>query len=389
MTTIVIIGCILLVGLVIFQIAKINEMIKKIKGEEEAVQQSNDSTAVAVLVFGILFLFLSIYTSYHFKDMMFGYGPNLAVTKHGALIDNSMHIMLVITGIVFVLTHILLFYFTWRYRYSKKRLGWYYPHNNKLEAVWTITPFIVLAYLAINGLVVWNQMMEDVKPNDKHIEIEVTGMQFAWLIRYPGVDGKLGTKNYKLISGTNDLGQDWNDPKNWDDFKPDELVVPKGRKIRIRINSRDVLHSFFLPQFRVKMDAVPGMPTYFVFTPTMTTDEFKNNLKKYPEWNVPADPSDPESKMKWETFTFELACAELCGDSHFAMRRAVRVVTQDQYDAWVKEQQSYYLANVRGKDGDPNKGKTITVNGVANTGIAAEKPAEGDASAKTDSTKAE
>jgi cytochrome c oxidase subunit 2 len=214
-------------------------------------------------------------------------------------------------------------------------------------------------------------------------------MQFAWLIRYPGPDGKLGTKNYKLISGTNDLGQDWNDSKNWDDFKPDELVVPKGRKIRIRINSRDVLHSFFLPQFRVKMDAVPGMPTYFVFTPTMTTDEFKNNLKKYPEWNVPADPSDPESKMKWETFTFELACAELCGDSHFAMRRAVRVVTQDQYDAWVKEQQSYYLANVRGKDGDPNKGKTITVNGVANTGIAAEKPAEGDASAKTDSTKAE
>ncbi|MCO6460072.1 MAG: cytochrome c oxidase subunit II [Saprospiraceae bacterium] len=389
MTTLVILGCILLVGLVIFQIARINEMIKRIKGEEEAVQQSNDNTALSVLLFGIVFLALALYTSYHYKDRMFGYGPMVSASKHGVWIDHSMHIMLVITGIVFVLTHILLFYFVWKYRYKKNRLGWYYPHNNKLEAVWTITPFIVLAYLAINGLVVWNKMMEDVKPGEDHIEIEVTGMQFAWLLRYPGMDGKLGTKNYKLISGTNDLGQDWNDPKNWDDFKPDEIVLPKGKKIRVRINSRDVLHSFFLPHFRVKMDAVPGMPTYFIFTPTMTTDEFRNNLKKYPEWNVPADPSDPESKMKWETFDFELACAELCGNSHFAMRRAVRIVTPEQYDEWVKSQKSYYLANIRGKAEDPNQGKTIKINGVENSGAPAEKPAEGDAGVKADSTKAE
>lgn len=229
--------------------------------------------------------------------------------------------------------------------------------------------------------------MADIKPDEKHIEVEVTGMQFAWIVRYPGIDNILGTRDFKLTSGTNDLGQDWNDPKNWDDFKPDEIVLPKGKKVRIRILSRDVLHSFFLPHFRVKMDAVPGMPTYFVFTPSMTTEEYKNNLKKYPEWNVPADPSDPESKLKWEAFTFELACAELCGDSHFAMRRPVRVVTPEQYDAWVKSQQSYYLANVRGKDDDPNKGKPITINGVVNNGPA--PSAEGGSETKADSTKAE
>ncbi len=387
MTALAIIGCILLVGLVIYQIARINEIIKRIKGEETAFLQSNNNTAIAVLVFGFLLLFLTIYTSYYYKNRMFGYGPMLSASEHGKLIDHSMNTMLILTGIVYVITHILLFYFSYRYRYQKGKKAWFYPHNNKLEMVWTLTPFFVLAFLAIEGLMVWNKMMADVKPNDKYVEFEVTGMQFAWLVRYPGVDGKLGTRDFKLISGTNDLGQDWNDPKNWDDFKPDEIVLPKGKKVRVRITSRDVLHSFFLPHFRVKMDAVPGMPTYFIFTPSMTTEEYKNNLKKYPEWNVPADPSDPESKMKWETFTFELACAELCGDSHFAMRRPVRVVTPEQYDAWVKSQQSYYLANVRGNDDDPNKGKSIKINGVVNNGPAA--AADSGSETKTDSTKAE
>ena len=387
MTALAIIGCILLVGLVIYQIARINEIIKRIKGEEKAFLQSNNNTAVAILVFGFLLLFLTIYTSYHYKNMMFGYGPMLSASEHGTLIDKSMHIMLILIGIVYIITHILLFYFAYRYRYRKGKKAWYYPDNTKLEMVWTLTPFFVLAFLAIDGLMVWNKMMADIKPDEKHIEVEVTGMQFAWIVRYPGIDNILGTRDFKLTSGTNDLGQDWNDPKNWDDFKPDEIVLPKGKKVRIRILSRDVLHSFFLPHFRVKMDAVPGMPTYFVFTPSMTTEEYKNNLKKYPEWNVPADPSDPESKLKWEAFTFELACAELCGDSHFAMRRPVRVVTPEQYDAWVKSQQSYYLANVRGKDDDPNKGKPITINGVVNNGPA--PSAEGGSETKADSTKAE
>jgi len=389
MTALAILGCILLVGLVVFQMARINEMIKRIKGEEAAAEQSTNTTAWALLAFVIVFLSAAIYSAYHYKNHMLGYGPLVPASEHGGYIDKLFNVTLLATGIVFVITHILLFYFAWKYRYKKGRKALYMPHDNKLEVIWTAAPAVVMAYLVINGLVVWNKVMQDVMPKEDHVEIEVTGMQFAWILRYPGLDGKLGARDFKKISATNDLGQDWHDPKNWDDFKPDEIVLPKGKKVRVRITSRDVLHSFYLPHFRVKMDAVPGLPTYFVFTPSMTTEEYKNNLKKYPEWNVPADPADPQGKKKWEAFTFELACAELCGDSHFAMRRAVRIVTPEQYDAWVKSQQSYYLANVRGKEDDPNLGKKLSIDAAVKQDSSAAKPAETPAEAPGDSTKTE
>lgn len=386
MTALVIFGCFLLVGLVVFQMSKINEMIKRIKGEEAALEQSNNNTAWALLAFMVVFLFASIYSAYHYKNFMLGYGPFVSASEHGGYIEDLFNVTLIATGIVFVITHILLFYFAWRYKYKKGAKALYMPHDNKLEVIWTAAPAVVMAYLVINGLVVWNKVMADVAPNEDHIEVEVTGMQFAWILRYPGLDGKLGTRDFKGITATNDLGQDWNDPKNWDDFKPDEIVLPKGKKVRVRINSRDVLHSFYLPHFKVKMDAVPGLPTYFVFTPTLTTEEYKNNLKKYPEWNVPADPADPQGKKRWEAFTFELACAELCGDSHFAMRRAVRVVSPEQYDAWVKGQASYYMANVRGNEDDPNKGKVISIDSSVKKDTSAQKaiPAPADSTGTED-----
>jgi cytochrome c oxidase subunit 2 len=107
------------------------------------------------------------------------------------------------------------------------------------------------------------------------------------------------------------------------------------------------------------MDAVPGLPTYFVFTPEKTTEQYRDELRNYPEYNVPKDPSDPESKMLWEEFNYELACAELCGKSHYSMRRIVRIVTQEEYDAWLAKQQSYYQSSIRGTDSDPNKGKLL------------------------------
>ena len=85
--------------------------------------------------------------------------------------------------------------------------------------------------------------------------------KFLWTLRYPGDDGVLGEKNFRLITGANNLGQDWNDKKNLDDFKPADLVLPVGKKVRVRITAKDVLHNFYLPHFRVKMDAIPGLPT--------------------------------------------------------------------------------------------------------------------------------
>lgn len=364
MTTLIVLACLVLGGFIIFQIARITEMIKRIKGEEAAFVHSNNTTAVALVIFMVVFLVATCYSAYYYKNYMLGYGPLVSASEHGDSIDQLFNVTLLATGLVYIVTHILLFYFAWRYRYSKSSKVLYMPHDNKLEVIWTAAPAIVMAYLVIQGLVVWNEVMADVEPGGDHIEIEAMGMQFAWILRYPGPDGKLGTRDFKLTSGTNDLGQDWNDPKNWDDFKPDEIVLPKGKQVRVRILARDVLHSFFLPHFRLKMDAVPGVPTYFVFTPKYTTDEYKQNLRKYPHWNEPSDPMEPNGKKKWETFTFELACAELCGTSHFAMRRPVRIVTPEQYETWLKSQKSYYMSTVRNTDTDPNKGKVLTIDGT-------------------------
>jgi cytochrome c oxidase subunit 2 len=264
------------------------------------------------------------------------------------------------TGIVFVLTQAALFWFSYVYKRDPNRRATFISHDNRLEIIWTIVPAIVMAILVINGLVAWNDVMGDVEEGEEYIEIEATGYQFAWAIRYPGEDGKLGGKDFRLIDlGNNPLGQDWTDPKNHDDFHANEIVLPVGKQIRVRITSRDVLHNFYLPHFRVKMDAVPGIPTYFVFTPEKTTDEYRQMLKEYDEYQVPSDPEDPESDPRWKTFNYELACAELCGQGHYSMRKLVRIVSEEEYNNWLTTQTSWYQQNIRNTDADPFKGQEL------------------------------
>ena len=361
MTALIIGISILLLVIVILQISKLTDMYARIRGEEEVEERLNRSQARAMLVFMIGLLGFCIVSAYWWKNYMLGYGPHKAASAHGNSLDSLFNVTLLFTGIVFVLTHIALFYFSWKYKKTKVSKATHWAHDNTLEIVWSAIPAVVMTYLVIKGLLAWNTVMADVKEGDDHIEIEATAYQFAWHLRYPGPDGLLGTRDYKKISADNPLGQDWTDPKNFDDFHPDELWLPVGKKVRVRIIARDVLHNFYLPHFRVKMDAVPGLPTYFVFTPEKTTEQYRDELRNYPEYNVPKDPSDPESKMLWEEFNYELACAELCGKSHYSMRRVVRIVTQEEYDAWLAKQQSYYLSTIRGKDSDPNKGKLLDV----------------------------
>ena len=172
-----------------------------------------------------------------------------------------------------------------------------------------------MTILVVRGLDAWNTVMADVKPDEKYMEIEATAYQFAWTLRYPGADGKIGARDYKKTTANNTLGQDFTDPKNWDDIVSsgagDILYLPVDQKVRVRIIAKDVLHNFYLPQFRVKMDAIPGLPTYFVFTPVKTTAEYRQELSKYPEYQQPADPADPTGPKRWEKFEYELACAEL------------------------------------------------------------------------------
>lgn len=359
MTALIIGLSILLLVIVILQISKLSDMYARIRGEEEVEERLSHTQGRAMLLFLVGLLVLCVVSAYWWKNYMMGYGPHKAASAHGSSLDSLFNVTLFFTGVVFVLTHIALFYFAWKYKKVKGSKATHWAHNNTLEMVWSAIPAVVMTYLVIKGLLAWNTVMADVKEGEDFVEIEATGYQFAWHLRYPGADGVLGARDYKKITAENPLGQDWTDPHNFDDFHPDELWLPVGKKVRVRIIARDVLHNFFLPHFRVKMDAVPGLPTYFVFTPEKTTEQYREELSKYPEYNVPKDPSDPESKMVWEEFNYELACAELCGKSHYSMRRIVRIVTQPEYDAWLAKQQSFYQSSIRGKDSDPNKGKLL------------------------------
>lgn len=357
MTSLIILLCIVLLVIVIIQIGKVTELAAKIRGEKEAQKENNEWSSRALVVFGIAFLVLCTISATWYRDDMLWYGVNKAASIHGAKIDKIFNITLICTGIVFYITQILLFWFSYKYRGRDGRKVLFMPHDNRLEMVWTAVPAVVMTFLVIGGLDAWNDVMADVKDGEDYLEIEANGMQFAWNVRYPGADNKLGTKDYKRITASNPFGQDFSDTKGHDDFYPDEIVVPVNKKVRVRITARDVLHNFYLPHFRVKMDAVPGIPTYFVFTPTVTTEEYRHLLKESPEWNEKMDPKDPESKTRWEAFDYELACAELCGKGHYSMRRKVRVVSQEEYDAWTKKQQSWYMNNVH------NKGNKVVING--------------------------
>ena len=359
MTALVIILTIVLAIVVIIQIGRLSELAAKIRGEKEAEAESDKRNAYGMMVFLVLFLLFTIGSAFYYKNSILWFGPHVSASAHGSSLDKIFNVTLFFTGIVFVATQVLLFWYAYKYRKQEGKKALYISHNNKLEVIWTAIPAVVMTFLVVSGLDAWNDVMADVTPTEvageDYIEIEATGMQFAWLLRHPGADNLLGTRNYQLIDGTNPLGQDWTDEKNHDDIQPDKIVLPVGKKVRVRITSRDVLHNFDLPHFRIKMDAVPGMPTYFVFTPTVTTEQYRKNLGAldkngeplYPEWHTPSDPTDPESVPRWKAFNYELACAELCGNGHYSMRRIVEIVTEEEYERWLGEQKSYYETSIK------------------------------------------
>ena len=365
MTYLVIFGILALLGFILIQISKVRDLSAKIRGEAAVEAQNNDRTALYLMVFMVVFLLASVLSAWYYKDVMLGYGPHQAASMHGDSLDFLFNITLFFTGIVFILTHIYLFWFSYKYRAKTGRKALYFPHSTMLEVIWTAVPAFVLVILVVKGLEAWNEVMADVAPGEDYIEIEATGYQFAWDIRYPGADGKLGTKNYRLIDmATNPLGIDWTDEKSIDDVVlsgADKLVLPKGTKVRVRITAKDVLHNFYLPHFRVKMDAIPGLPTYFVFTPKLTTEEYRENLREYDEWNVPYDETEPDGPTRWEAFEYELACAELCGKGHYSMRRVLEIVEPEVYEEWVAEKNAapYFKDNIRGSDADPYKDKLL------------------------------
>ena len=371
MTGLLIFLCILLIGVVIVQVGRLSDLAIRIRGEGAAQIAANDFNARFGMFFMVAFLIGCIMCSVYYKDSTLGYGPHTAASEHGVWLDDSFNLTLFFTSIVFFLTQIALFWFAFKYRGRENKVAYFQPHDTRLELIWTAIPALVMFYLVADGLTIWNKTTADVPieavSGVDYIEIEATGKQFAWDIRYPGPDGVIGTKYFRNISGTNPLGQVWTDNKNLDDQHVSEIVLPVGKKVRVRITAQDVLHNFYLPHFRVKMDAVPGIPTYFVFTPTTTTEEYRERLGSldrdgnplYPEWHDPYDLEEPDGPKRYEAFNYELACAELCGKSHFSMKREVKIVSEEEYEEWLAQQSSYYLTTVRGTDDDPNKDKLL------------------------------
>jgi cytochrome c oxidase subunit 2 len=257
---------------VIGKILKVYDLSQQIQGKKGI--QWNNVMGVICLVF----LVVGMAGAYWDITVQGSMSLPEAASKHGIKIDAMFLTTTIITMIVFVITQILLFVFLFKYRHSDKRRAYFLPHNNTIEKVWTIIPAIVLTVLVIFGFFTW-QEVENSAPAKNDINIDVTGHQFAWEIRYAGPDGVLGKKDFRLTAGDNKLGIDFKDKNSMDDLQADTLVLPVNKTIRLNIFAQDVIHSVYMPHFRVQQNAVPGLPTFFKFTPTITTEEMRRKVE--------------------------------------------------------------------------------------------------------------
>jgi cytochrome c oxidase subunit 2 len=216
-------------------------------------------------------------------------------------IDSAIGASLLVTGLVFIATNLLLAWFGFRYQDAEGAKATYWHDNPKLEWSWTLATAAVMLGFMFNSLSLWADIQQKA-PEDAML-VEVTGQQFRWVIRYPGPDGVLGRTDPTLVDvgAENYIGLDLTDPAATDDImRVNDLHLIEGRPVRIQIRSTDVIHSFFLPQFRVKQDAMPGLTVE--------------------NWFVPEKSGD-----------FEIACAEHCGLGHYRMRGFVHVVSAEEH----------------------------------------------------------
>jgi cytochrome c oxidase subunit 2 len=334
MTLLIVALAIVFIVLTILVMSKTQTLLKGVKAEteqnKEVVDGANNINAIGLFVFWILSVIGMVWSFlYAKKDFLIAFGdiPS-ASSVHGKETDYWFWFGMAVVTASFILVNTVLFYFPLKYRYNKNRKAHFYPHNNTLEIVWTLVPAVIMAGLVFTGLRVWNKVMSDA-PKDAEI-IEIMGKQFGWQVRYGGVEnGKLGNYNYKLIDDVagNQFGIDFTDENSFDDFtNSSELHIPKGKPVLLKIRARDVLHSVFIPHMRVKMDAVPGMPTKFWFIADKSTADMKAEL------------GNPD-------FKYEIACTEVCGRSHFAMRLILVVDEPADYEKWKKEQKSLLASN--------------------------------------------
>ncbi len=346
MTSFLVFTVLVLIGIAIWQLTKIYDLTQ-IGGDSDDSEIANDkdNSVNGYLMFafvGFIYIF-TIYSFYAWSEFILG----TPASVHGKEVDSLMAISMALIFFVQTVTQFLLHYFAFKYRGKEGQKALYFADNNKLEAIWTIIPVIVLAGLILYGLFTWNNIMFiDEEDKQDAIVIELYAKQFGWEARYAGDDKTLGKANVRLIEGINTLGVDLADPAAQDDKVATELHLPVGKKIIFKMRSQDVLHSAYMPHFRAQMNCVPGMITQFSFTPSVTTADMrndeaivakvdkinkiriKNSKKIVAEGGVALDPY---------TFDYLLLCNKICGASHYNMQMKIVVDTPQEYKAWLAE----------------------------------------------------
>ena len=263
-------------------------------------EEGYTSVALAMEIFLVL---MTVITVYMFMAQIWWFPP--PITNLGQEIDSQFMRTLLITGIVFVAAQFGLAIAVYRFRDHGQKAT-YFEGNNTMEIVWTVATVVLFVGLGLFAHNAWAQV-HYIGASPGAIPIEVTAQQFAWNFRYAGADGKFGRTKPELVSAStgNPVGLDSTDPAAKDDVVSPVAAVPVGREIELILRSQDVTHAFFVRELRLKQDAVPGMEIHIHFTA-----------------DVPGD--------------YELVCAELCGLGHYRMHSMLTVMSESDYEKWLK-----------------------------------------------------
>ena len=338
-----------LIGISVWQIAKIFELSQS-KKENTQVANDNDNRYNGQLMFAfLLFIYgITLYSFWKWGDVLL---PE-AASEHGSEYDNLMWISFAIIFFVQTITQALLHYFAYKYHGKKGQKALFYADNDRLEAIWTIIPVITLAGLILYGLYTWTDIMS-VEENEDALVVELYAQQFNWKARYAGNDGVLGDANVRFLQdfdGRNLVGIDATDPNGLDDVIVQELHLPVGREVIFKMRSQDVLHSAYMPFFRAQMNCVPGMITEFAFTPNKTTSEMRldpdvvakvKKINKIRAENSKDLVANGEEALEPYVFDYLLLCNKICGASHYNMQMKIVVDTPEEFEKWMADQQTF------------------------------------------------
>jgi cytochrome c oxidase subunit 2 len=316
MTNLLIALVVILTIAALVQLVRVNELLSEITNEDTnaVTDDDNNKNGIFFLLTIPLFLGFVVWQMVTWDHLLLPPASSL----HGAEIDSLMKVSMTLILIVFFALTPMLFFFAYKYRGKKGNTAYFFSHNNKLEVVWTVVPTIILTALIIFGLRTWDRAMN---PDLSQASIiEVYSKQFDWTARYAGDDNILGQSSYLLVKGKNTLGVDMLDEQSSDDIVTREVHLPVNKPVLLKFRSRDVIHSAFLPHFRVQMNCVPGLSTQFGFTPTKTTKEMKS--------------------QEGEDFEYVLLCNKICGSAHFNMQMKFIVESEEDYNKWIASQKS-------------------------------------------------